>query len=172
MTNNTDLRTLLCPFCNEVITFELSLEMIRKRLSGGLATIQLSSHGNPPHSLLVYIDEEGKIRGVYPKIEEIKQKVNLRFNYITDASCEISPEEGAVLGVEVLPYYVVIDGKERKAYNQDIFFAEVFELLNSDSSIGSDPVPVDAFVNAYHKLNNDKPIIVLTMSQKYSEGLT
>ncbi|MBD3191646.1 MAG: DegV family EDD domain-containing protein [Candidatus Heimdallarchaeota archaeon] len=162
--------SLLCPFCKEIITFELTTEEIEKRLQGGLAAIKLQSHGAPPHSLTIYLDKEGKIRGAYPEIEKVEQKINRQFNYIIDASCEISPKEAEVLGIEVLPYHVVINGKERKAYNEEIFFADVFNLLNSNKKIGSDPVSVEAFLRSYQKLDKNKPTIVLTMSRKYSEG--
>lgn len=170
MSEKKNNRSLLCPFCKKIISFELTVEEIEKRLQGGLASIKIKSHGDPPHSLTIYIDKEGKIRGAYPEIEKVEQKVDRQFNYIIDASCEISPKEAQILGIEVLPYHVVIDRKERKAYNQEIFFADVFDLLDSNKKIGSDPVSVEAFLRAYKNFDKNKPTIVLTMSKKYSQG--
>ncbi|MFW9921918.1 MAG: hypothetical protein ACFFDW_01370 [Candidatus Thorarchaeota archaeon] len=69
--------SLLCPFCKEVISFELKEEDLQRRFEGGLACIRVAEHGNPLHALEVYVDKSGQIRGAYlQKKDKVKGKTN------------------------------------------------------------------------------------------------
>ena len=50
-----------CPKCGEIITVEVSKDLLSKTL-GGVASIPVI-HGNPPHLLVLYVDENKMIRG-------------------------------------------------------------------------------------------------------------
>ncbi|MBD3191241.1 MAG: DegV family EDD domain-containing protein [Candidatus Heimdallarchaeota archaeon] len=162
--------TVLCPFCKETISFEIHEEDLESRYSGGLAGILIPIHGNPPHKLEVYIDRDGLIRGAYPIIEEGKLKSNLQNSYFIDATSEITPQEGKAIGVTVLPFTIVIKGQPEKCYNEEIFFTEIFENLKADKKVQSKPVSIEAFQDAFTSAPKDKPIIVLLVSKRYSEG--
>lgn len=170
MAEKTKKFSLLCPFCKEVIAFELKEKELEKRYKGGLAGILIPSHGNPAHSLEVYIDKGGLIRGAYPKIEDLKIRDDLQNYYIIDATCEITPNEGKVLGVDVLPFTISIENGPLKRYNEEIFFTEIYRNLKQDKSVKSQPVSIEDFLNAYKRAPKGKPIIVLVVSKRYSQG--
>ncbi len=119
---------------------------------------------------MVYIDHEGLIRGAYAQIEEIETKIDLLNHYIINAISEITPEEGQAIGTDVLPFTITIDDGSRRNYNEEMFFPEVYENLMLDKSVCSFPVTVESFLNAFRKAPEDKPIIVLVVSKRYSEG--
>jgi DegV family protein with EDD domain len=170
MTNQRKSFSLFCPFCKEVLTFQVDMQALKKHMKGGLAGIQLPPHGNPSHGLEVYIDQAGSVRGSYPIIDEITDIINLQNYYIIDATSEITPDEGKAVGVEVLPFTITIDDGPKKNYNEEIFFPEVFENLRLDKRVKSQPVSVEAYVRAFEIAPKNKPIIVLVVSKRYSEG--
>ncbi|HUT80230.1 MAG TPA: DegV family protein [Candidatus Bathyarchaeia archaeon] len=172
MTEKLKKYSFLCPFCKDVISFELSEEELKKRYSGGLANIIIEPHGTPPHSVTVYIDKQGLIRSVYSSFETLEPKISLQNSYITDATSEINLQEAQALGIQILPFTISIDGSPHRKYNEEIFFPEVYESLIADKSVKSLPVSVDSFLNAFRNAPQNKPIITLTISKRYSEGYT
>ncbi len=170
MTGKKKKYSFLCPFCKEVISFELAEDELKSRYSGGLASIIIEPHGTPPHSVNVYIDKEGLIRSVYSSFEMLEPKVSLQNTYITDATSEINLQEAQALGIQILPFTISIDNSPFKKYNEEIFFPEVYEALITDRSVKSLAVSVESFLNAFRNAPNNKPIIALTISKRYSEG--
>ncbi|NHJ49644.1 MAG: DegV family EDD domain-containing protein [Asgard group archaeon] len=163
--------SLYCPFCKDVLTFQLNFEELKKRMTGGLTGIQLPEHGHPAHGLEVYIDTEGFIRGAYPIIDQDTTKYDSYQNYyITDATSEITPEQGNAVGVKVLPFTITIDDGPQKNYNEEVYFPEIYDNLKLDKRVKSQPVPAEAFLKAFEDAPKNKPIIVLVVSKRYSEG--
>lgn len=162
--------SFLCPFCKDVISFELADEELQSRYTGGLANVIIEPHGIPPHSVTVYIDKEGLIRSVYSSFESLEPKVTLQNYYITDTTSEINIQEAQALGIKMLTFTITIDGGPQRKYNEEIFFPEVYEAMKDDRSVKSQPVSVDSFLDAFRNAPEDKPIITLTVSKRYSEG--
>ena len=170
MSDEVKQYSLLCPFCKEVITFGLKEEDLQSRYSGGLAGVIIPSHGNPPHTIEVYIDREGLIRAAYPQLTVDEAKTSLQNHYITDSTSEITPDEGKALGVVILPFTVTIDDSPQRNYNEEIFFPEIYEHFKADRKVRSQPVSVNAFLTAFREAPRDKQIVVLLVSKRYSEG--
>ncbi len=162
--------SLLCPHCKDNIAFELSVEDLENSYSGETAKITLGSHGNPAHTVDVYIDRDGLVRSAFANFASVESKVSLQNTYITDATSDLNPQEGRAIGVKVVPYTVTIDDSPPKKYNEEIFFSEVYDGLKADKRVKSQPVSVELFLEAFKTSPRDKPIITLTVSQKYSEG--
>ncbi|MFW9921925.1 MAG: DegV family protein [Candidatus Thorarchaeota archaeon] len=162
--------SLLCPFCKDVVHFELSQEDLNSRYSGGLASLILAPHGHPAHSITCYIDKEGLIRSAYSSFETVEPKITLQNSYLTDATSEINFQEGDALGVKILPFTITIDDIPARNYNEEVFFPEVYEGMLADKKIKSQPVTVEKFYAAFKNMPRKKPVIALTISKRYSEG--
>jgi len=162
--------SLLCPHCKDNIAFELSVEDLEKNYSGETAKISLACHGSPAHIVDVYIDRDGLIRSAFANFTEPILKESLQNTYITDATSDINPQEGLAMGVKVVPFTVSINGGPLKKYNEDIFFSEIYDGMKADKKVKSQPVSVEAFIEAFKTSPREKPVIILTVSQKYSEG--
>jgi len=170
LADNIKHYTLLCPYCKKSLSFDLHAKELEEKFSGNLASIILPSHGEPPHTVVAYIDREGLIRSVHSSFELIVPKITLQNHYITDATSEITPEEGENLGITILPFTISIDYSPYRKYNEEIFFPEVYEALLADKRVKSEPVTVDAYLEAFTKAPENKPTILLTISKRYSEG--
>jgi DegV family protein with EDD domain len=171
MTGKEKQFSLLCPFCKDVISFSVSEDEIEKKYKGGLAEFTLDAHGMPKHSLSVYIDKNGMIRGAYPNIEQVIKREDLQCSYVIDATCELTPKEGQYLGIDVLPFFVVAEGEKEKAYGQEIFFPEIFRKIKNGKVVHSEPVPVKAFYDSFDKLPRDKPVLAILTGSNYSKDL-
>jgi len=89
---------------------------------------------------------------------------------ISDGSCEFSNDEASQYNVSVVPFYIIMNGKDLKE-GVDIQKKEYFDLLASDKSLyptTSQPTPQD-FVEAYQPaLENNDDLIIFTISSKLS----
>ena len=56
----TKLLTVKCPKCSETLNLKVDLTLLE--YNGGIAKVAVF-HGSPPHSLILYIDKMGMIRG-------------------------------------------------------------------------------------------------------------
>lgn len=162
--------SLLCPFCKDTINFEITQRELQSLYSSGLAKITIDPHGNPLHIIDVYIDQDELIRGAFPIFGEIETKVSLQNHYITDATSEILPQTGRVQGVTIVPFTISVDNGPLRNYNEEIFFPEVYQNYKIDKKVRSEPVSVDCFLNAFRSAPDNKPIITLLISKRYSEG--
>lgn len=162
--------SLLCPFCKETFSFEITSKELQKKYVSGLAKIIIDKHGSPPHTIEVFIDQDELVRGAFPKFEEIKPELSLQNHYITDSTSEILPETGKIQGIEVLPFTISIDDGPLRRYNEEIFFPEVFEHYRADRKVRSEPVSSRQFIEAFRNAPEGKPVIVLVLSKRYSEG--
>lgn len=171
MTEEKKRFSLLCPHCKENFVFELSVVDLEEKYSGETAKITLASHGSPAHTIDVYIDRDGLVRSAFANFELFEPKyTSLQNTYITDATSELSPQAGEAIGVKVVPFTVSIDDGPIKKYNEEIFFSEIFDGIKANKRIKSQPISVEVFLDILKTSPRDKPVILLTLSQNYSEG--
>ena len=160
-----------CPYCNVVIYFELNQQEFSSNLQGEVATINLEVHGNPPHVLTVYITKNGKIKGAFPFLTKktAEKKSNLQFNHIVDASSEITIEDGKKLDIEVIPFDIIIDGKIKKKYLEEIDRNEIHKLLQQKHKIETAPIITEKFLEVFNSYDNDKQFIVNTIGSQFND---
>lgn len=162
-----------CPLCNKGIKFQLKDSDLFSRLRGDFAIITLRAHGSPSHILKVYIDKNKNIRGTYPFFENdggSNNSTDLRFNHLLDGSADLAVRDGQLLGVEVLPYEIEIEGKIKRKYLFDISPAEVMNLIVSNQRIECNPIAVEDYLTAFRRFDNGKPIIINTISSQISKN--
>ncbi|MFW9921998.1 MAG: DegV family protein [Candidatus Thorarchaeota archaeon] len=162
-----------CPLCNRAIEFQLSDLELEANKKGEFALIKLPSHGLPPHGLKVYIDSEKNIRSSYPTIVENNSFLadrDLKYNHIVDGSADISVEDGKNIGLEVIPYQMVIEGKIKRKYLTEINQNDVINLILNEQKIDCESITVDDYLDTLIKCDNQKPIIINTISSQINKN--
>ena len=160
--------SLLCPHCKKNIAFELSTEELSKYYVGETAKITLASHGEPAHSVDVYIDRDELIRSASANFESVQPKLTLQNTYITDGTSVLNPQEGKALGITVIPFTLSINDGPHRKFNEELFFSEVYENLKANNKVKSRPVTTEAYLEAFRNCSPEKPTIVLTISARFS----
>ena len=69
-----------------------------------------------------------------------------------------------------MPFTISLDDSTYMNYNEEIYFRDVYEAMKANKKIQSKPVTVESFYEAYNNSPREKPVIVLTVSKRYSEG--
>ncbi|HUU79078.1 MAG TPA: DegV family protein [candidate division Zixibacteria bacterium] len=172
-TSNIIKYNIICPLCKEEITFEIDDIELFNNIQGDLATFTIESHGNPPHIVTVYIDRNREIKGTYPFLVKSVEKRNegeLNYNHIIDASADISLEEAIQIGLEIVPYDIIIDGKVRRKYLNDVSPAEVLKMITNNMTIESKSIQVDDFLRTFRFYDNEKETIVNTACSQLSKN--
>ena len=166
-----------CPFCKQMIQFQLNIENLEfDKTPSGLVSWTVV-HGDPLHALVVYVDKNGKIRGSYyspvaegkgSDVEQAKQA--LSNVYVVDSACDITLEEARVRGIYVVPATIVINKKEKKKYLRDISFEEAFDRLIKGDKIETEPPTKEEFKEIFlEALKLNKPVVAILVDKKLSK---
>ncbi|NHJ05282.1 MAG: DegV family EDD domain-containing protein [Candidatus Heimdallarchaeota archaeon] len=164
---------IVCPLCKKEILFEINETELFNNIQGDLAAFTIESHGNPPHTVTVYVDKNKEIKGTYPfLVKSLEKRIEgeLQYNHIIDASADITLEEAIHCGLEIVPYDIIIDGKVRRKYLNEVSPAEVLKMITKNMTIESKSIQTDDFLKTFRFYDNKKEIIVNTTCSQLSKN--
>ncbi len=163
-----------CPLCEKDVGFMLENSQLDANFRNGLAAFTLEPHGNPSHTLTIYIDNTMKIVEVFPFLvdkDTATNKLNgLQYNHLVDGTCDISIEEGRKQGLQIIPCAISINGKTDQKYLTDITPNQVYQYLKNGHKVQIGNIGSKEFLEAFKKFENDKPVIVNTINSQISKN--
>ena len=134
-----------CPKCGENLSMKVDLDSLD--FQGGIASITVL-HGEPQHTVVVYLDINGEVRGV--EVPELTLVVDEGKNEKVDLSdvVRINPKEilGAI-GENILPYVILYVIADRPVY---------FVLPEIDSKIENVLEALSKYLNNGLKVEKNK----------------